>query len=201
MDEPRPVLIGRGGKDTSTHSDRWPTFELTPADYERAVAALVRDSGQEVTDWQVRHLDPVEGVDATYIIDVTVRFRLLGADYLTLFECKRHSSPVKREHVQVLHDKLRSTGAHKGIVVASSGFQSGALSYAKTHGIGCVRLIDGAWTYETRDLIRREPEPTGQYSAYARSLTESGWYRDTALTGQRQYVRELLFDEPSDKHH
>jgi hypothetical protein len=74
------------------------------------VASLVRDSGQEVTDWQVRHLDPVEGTDGTYIIDVTVRFRLLGADYLTLFECKRHATPVKREHVQVLHDKLRSTG-------------------------------------------------------------------------------------------
>ena len=126
-------------------SDRWPTFELSPADYERAVAALVRDSGQEVTDWQVRHLDPVEGVDGTYIIDVTVRFRLLGADYLTLFECKRHAWPVKREHVQVLHDKLRSTGAHKGVVVAASGFQSGALSYAETHGIACVRLLDGAW--------------------------------------------------------
>jgi hypothetical protein len=32
------------------------------------------------TDWQVQHLDPVEGVDGTYIIDVTVRFRVLGAD-------------------------------------------------------------------------------------------------------------------------
>jgi restriction system protein len=94
-------------------ADRWPTLQLSPVDYERAVAALVRESGQEVTDWQVRHLDPVEGVDGTYIIDVTVRFRPLGADYLTLFECKRRATPVKREHVQVLHDKLRSTGAHK----------------------------------------------------------------------------------------
>ncbi len=175
-------------------SDRWPTFELSPADYERAVAALVRDSGQEVTDWQVRHLDPVEGVDGTYIIDVTVRFRLLGAEYLTLFECKRDASPVKREDVQVLHDKLRSTGAHKGVVVAASGFQSGALSYAKTHGIACVRLLDGAWTYETRDLTQRIPEPTGQYLAHARYLTEKGGYGNTLLSGQRDYVRALLFD-------
>jgi restriction system protein len=179
-------------------SDRWPTFELSPADYERAVADLVRDSGQEVTDWQVRHLDSVEGVDGTYIIDVTVRFRLLGADYLTLFECKRHASPVKREHVQVLHDKLRSTGAHKGVVVAASGFQSGALSYAETHGIACVRLLDGAWTYETRDLTPRVPEPTGQYMAHARYLTEKGGYGNTLLSGRRDYVRELLFDERRD---
>jgi restriction system protein len=175
--------------------DRWPAHELSAADYERAVAALVRDSGQEVTDWQVRHLDPVEGVDGTYIIDVTVRFRLLGADYLTLFECKRHATPVKREHVQVLHDKLRSTGAHKGIVVAASGFQSGALSYAKTHGIACVRLVDGAWTYETRDWTRQMPESTGQYAAYSRYLTEQGGYGDTLLTGQPDYIGDLLFDE------
>ena len=181
------------GKDDG--SDRWLALQLSPVNYERAVAALVSDSGQEVTDWQVRHLDPVEGLDGTYIIDVTVRFRLLGADYLTLFECKRHATPVKREHVQVLHDKLRSTGAHKGIVVAASGFQSGALNYAKAHGIGCVRLQNGSWTYETRDWTRQVPQSTGQYIAYARYLTEQGGYGDTLLTGQHQQVRELLFDE------
>ena len=98
--------------------DRWPIFALTPTEFERTVADLVRAAGHEVTNWQVEHLDPVEGVDGTFIIDVTVRFRFLGADFVVLFECKRHASPVKREHVQVLNDKLRSTGAHKGVMVA-----------------------------------------------------------------------------------
>lgn len=173
--------------------DRWPTFDLSPTDYERAVADLVRVAGQEVTDWQVQHLDPCEGVDGTYIIDVTVRFRVLGADYVTLFECKRHASPVKRKHVQVLHDKLRSTGAHKGIVVAASGFQSGALVYAKTHGIACVRLVDGAWTYESRDLPPVIPQPTGRCVAYARYGTDAGGYGNTLLGGEHDYARELLF--------
>jgi restriction system protein len=175
--------------------DRWPTFELSPEDYERAVADIVREADQEVTDWQVQHLDPVEGVDGTYIIDVTVRFRVLGADYVTLFECKRHISPVKREDVQVLHDKLRSTGAHKGIVVSASGFQRGALIYAETNGIACVRLLDGAWTYETRDLNQTAREPSGEYVAYARYTVDSGGYGNTLLNGQRGYTRELLFGE------
>lgn len=55
-------------------TDRWPTFALTPAEYEQS-------AGHQVTNWQVQHLDPVEGVDGTYVIDVTVRFRLLGADF------------------------------------------------------------------------------------------------------------------------
>ncbi|MFL6143547.1 MAG: restriction endonuclease [Labedaea sp.] len=109
--------------------DRWPTFSLTPVEYERAVRDLVGAADREVVDWTVQHLDPVEGVDGTYVMDVTVRFRLMGADFLVLFECKRHASPVKREHVQVLKDKLQSTGAHKGVVVAASGFQRGALEY------------------------------------------------------------------------
>src|SRR5690606_19469117 len=161
-------------------ADRWPSFTLSPADYERAVEDLVRASGHEVLNWQVKHLDPVEGVDGTYIIDVTVRFRLMGADFLMLFECKRHASPVKREHVHVLRDKLQSTGAHKGVVVAASGFQRGALEYARIHGIACVRLVDGAWTYESRDLGPLTREPTGSYVAYACQLTDQG-YRSTLL--------------------
>jgi hypothetical protein len=173
--------------------DRWPTFELTPDEYERAVADLVRTVGHEVMDWQVRHLDPVEGVDGTYIIDVTVRFQVLGAEFLMLFECKRHASPVKREHVQVLNDKLRSTGAHKGVVVSASGFQRGALEYARVHGIACVRLVDGAWTYETKDLSPVVPQPTGEYQAYASQLTSTG-YRSTRLSGQSDDAREHLFE-------
>jgi restriction system protein len=125
--------------------DSWPTFDLSPAECKRPVADLVRTAGHDVLDWQVRHLDP-EGVDGTYVIDVAVRFQLLGADFVVLFECKRHTPPVKREHVRVLNDKWRSTGAHKGVVVSASGFQRDALDYAKVHGIA-VRLVDGAWTY------------------------------------------------------
>lgn len=185
---------GAGGSDGA---DRWPTFTLSPAEYERAVADLVQDSGHEVVDWQVKLLDPVEGVDGTYVIDVTVRFRLMGADFLMLFECKRHASPVKREHVQVLMDKIRSTGAHKGVVVAATGFQRGALEYARMHGIACVRLLDGAWTYDSRDFTSGTRQPTGSYVAYSRELTERG-YRNALLTEQRRYVRELFFGASQD---
>jgi hypothetical protein len=38
--------------------DRWPSFQLSPTDYERVVAELVRGARLEVADGQVRHLDP-----------------------------------------------------------------------------------------------------------------------------------------------
>ncbi|MGH3550543.1 MAG: hypothetical protein ACRDQU_20975 [Pseudonocardiaceae bacterium] len=31
-------------------TDRWPTFELTPVEYERAVVALVQAAGHEISD-------------------------------------------------------------------------------------------------------------------------------------------------------
>lgn len=149
------------------HSDHWPAFTLTPAQYEQAVADIARTMSPDIADWQVQHLDPVEGYDGTYIIDVTVRFRLAGLDFLVLFECKRHSTAVKREHVQVLLTKMQSTGAQKGVVVAASGFQSGALQYAQAHGIACVRLVDDAWTYLSRAPAKGpEPQPTGTYASY-----------------------------------
>jgi restriction system protein len=177
--------------------DRWPTFTLSPDAYERAVADLVQTTGLEVTDWQVQHLDPVEGVDGTYIIDVTVRFRLMGADFLMLFECKRHATPVKREHVQVLKDKLHSTGAQKGVVVAANGFQRGALEYARKHGIACVRLLDEGWTYESREMMSTTPQPVGKYVAYEYEITNQG-YRNTLLTRQPNHFRELLLKSPEE---
>jgi restriction system protein len=175
--------------------DHWPTFTLGPTEYERAVADIMALVGQEVTDWRVRHLDPVEGLDGTYVIDVTARFQLAGMEFLVLFECKRHASSVKREHVQVLHAKLRSTGAQKGVVVAASGFQSGALQYARLHGIACVRLVDDAWTFLTRAKSVRpiSPSPTGRYVGYVITADEED-FSFAMLTGSPDDVRETLLD-------
>lgn len=56
-----------------------------------------------------------------------------------------------------------------------------------------MRLVDGAWAYETRDLSPVVPQPTGNYIAYARQLTDRG-YSNTLLSEQGQYMRELLFE-------
>lgn len=179
----------------SGEEDHWPTFSLSPNAYEEAVAEIVKSIDLELVDWQVKHLDPVEGLDGTYIIDVTARFRLAGLDFLVLFECKRHTSPVKREHVQVLHTKLQSTGAQKGVVVAASGFQSGALEFAQAHGIACIRLIDNAWTYITRNTsMTNPPAITGVYAGYAMTPDGDGDYEFALLTGHRDNTRATLIE-------
>lgn len=57
-------------------------------------------------------------------------------------ECKRYTNPVNREKVVILADKVKSLGAHKGILISTSGFQSGAHEYAKKHGIALIQILD-----------------------------------------------------------
>jgi hypothetical protein len=85
--------------------DHWPSFDITPKAYEEAVASIAKSMNLNLVGWEVKHLDPIEGLDGTYIMDVTARFQLAGMDFLILFECKRHKDPVKRSDVQVLLTK------------------------------------------------------------------------------------------------
>lgn len=48
-----------------------------------------------------------------------------------LVECKKYDKPVGRDKVEILANRLQSIGAQKGILISTSGFQSGAARYAK----------------------------------------------------------------------
>jgi restriction system protein len=91
-----------------------------------------------------------------YQIDIVITFDFLGADFKVLVECKRYNSAIKRETVQILRDKTQILGAHKGILVSASGFQKGAIDYARNHGIALVRIINGEMSYETKSFDKSE---------------------------------------------
>lgn len=129
---------------------RFGPLTVTPVEFEQLVASMLRKQGVGLKDFQVHHLEPIIGSDGEYKIDVTARFEALGANFLVLIECKHQSRPVEREVVQVLADKVRSLGAQKAMVFATTRFQRGALEYARLHGVALVRVADGRTTYETR---------------------------------------------------
>ena len=121
---------------------------------------------------EVQRLEKIEGSDGTYEIDVTARFEVLGASFLVLAECKHHKNPIKREAMQVLYDRLRAVGANKGMMFSTSGFQKGAIEFARAHRIALIQIVDGysnqgILTYacastRTLDLILSgDPDGTG----------------------------------------
>jgi restriction system protein len=127
----------------------YPPPVLTPDEYELLVKrCLDLDAAKAgLLDYQSQHKESIEGPDGEYEIDVTLRFSALGADYLTLVECKHYKRRVEREKVMALWAKLLSLGGHKGIMFSTAGFQSGAIEFAKAHGIALVELADGRTSY------------------------------------------------------
>ncbi|MND34970.1 Restriction endonuclease [compost metagenome] len=131
-----------------------PKLEITATEFERLVRDWLLKQGGELASLNVSHDVKVEAYDSTYQIDVLAKFQAFGgAEFTVLIECKKYRGAIERELVQVLHDKVRSVGAHKGMLFATSGFQSGAIKYAKAHGIALVSIIDGEAMYETRSAF------------------------------------------------
>lgn len=130
----------------------YPQPEMSAAEFESFVAdqlaTLMRADG--VLGLVVDKHPLVAGVDGSYDFDATLRYRLGGIEFLVVVEAKYHSRPIERELVQVLRDKVASVGGHKGVMVARSGYQSGALDYASVHGIALISVTEGRFTIERR---------------------------------------------------
>ena len=117
---------------------------LSPKDFELFVARQVESWGYDIKTLEVKHLDSIEGVDGEYVIDVTARFELFGGiPFLCVFECKKRGRKLERCDVQKLLAIVNSVGANKGVLVSSSGFQLGAITFAQKHGLSLLRVTGG----------------------------------------------------------
>ena len=115
-------------------------ISLSPKEFERKVQRILKASGTELSNFRTIHREKLSSSDGVYEIDVTARFSALGANFVVLVECKHQKNPVKREVVQVLHDRIQSLGAHKGMLFATTTFQKGAIEYAMKHGIALIQI-------------------------------------------------------------
>jgi len=139
-------------RDVARPTAHYPPADMSPDEFEVFVVELLRATTPYVDDLEVQLHEKIKGVDGTYDFDATVRFRLGELAFLVIIEAKRHMNPIKRELVQVLHDKLRSVGAHKAAMIATAPYQNGALEYAKTHGIALATVTEGRFTFETKSI-------------------------------------------------
>jgi restriction system protein len=123
---------------------------ITSVQFELEVKKYLESTAGKLKDFQTVHRESMDGQDGTYEIDITARFRIFGADFLVLVECKNHKNHIKREHVQMLHCKLVSLSAQKAMLFATTPFQDGAVEYANQHGIALVQLASGETLYFTK---------------------------------------------------
>ena len=114
---------------------------MTSIDFEKFVLELLSKEFCKFDNYKIEHNKIIEVYDGNYQIDGYIEYDVMGVTFKTLLKCKYYKDPIKREHVQLLHSKIQSCGAHKGILVTSSSFQSGAIDYAKHHGIALIVII------------------------------------------------------------
>jgi restriction system protein len=149
--------------------------KLTPTQYELAVKAILDGSGLALQEYKSNHLEAVEGVDGSYVIDISARFSALGASFLVLVECKHERRKVERQAVQMLHTKMVSTGPQKGMLFSVAGFQTGAIEYAAVHGIALIQMATGSSTWLTR--------------SFGPTTSSHVWHRLTMLAGGAMGMR------------
>ncbi len=139
----------------------YPPADLTPGEFEAYVTTLfdALELGGAVDNLRVQTHEVVRGADGAYDFDATVRYELGGMDFLIVVEAKRHKNPIKRELVQVLHQKLQSVGAHKAVMVSTAPFQQGALDFALVHGIALVTVTEAASPSRPGRRIRLSAAP------------------------------------------
>lgn len=155
--------------------------EITPAEFEQYVKDWFDSEGIHLKSYKSIINNKTTADDGVYEIDIDITYDALGVQFRVLVECKRHSDNIKREVLQVLHEKLQSIGAHKGIVCATSDFQSGALKYAKKHGIACITVAETRMLVQTRSADR---EPVSQeYCDFFGMPKFSGYLKDYGDTG------------------
>jgi len=166
--------------------------EISPIEFERQVKSWLDRTPYLLKDFSSTHHERVRGDSGEYEIDIVARFEVLGgANIVVLVECKHWNSPVKRDNVMLLDAKLRDTGAHKGIIFSTAGFQSGAIQYASARGIATVTVQDGKTTYVTRAYGQNfEPPPWVKLSKYV------GWFTTIVKSGNVAY--SLIDDEEID---
>lgn len=155
-------------------------LNMSPTDFERFSLNILRQQTKELENLSFEHNVIVEKSDGSYQIDGIIRFDVMGITYITLVECKHYKSSISREKVQVLYDKIRATGAHKGILISTSNFQSGAIKYATEHGIALIQITNAETITEVRGhyrIILNRPDlynDGNPYIAVMQSSTGSG---------------------------
>ncbi len=120
------------------------TVNMKPEEFEKYCLEILKGYAEEekLKDFKILHNEKMQAPDGAYQIDIYSEFIAMGGIMKIICECKKYASSVKREKVEVLYNRVRSLGVHKGIFMSTAGYQSGAIEFAKAHGISLIQIAD-----------------------------------------------------------
>jgi hypothetical protein len=128
--------------------------------------------------------------------DVTIRFKSGFYEYLTVVECKEYKKAVAAEKVEALVTKARDVRADKAIMVSSSGYQKGALTVARRHGVKLFTLKNLA-AIKDSDLTGGAGVALNLYAFTFHAAKEKGVYIIPEEPGVlRSLMRDIRVEGP-----
>ncbi len=118
--------------------------------YQDEAAAFFRSLGLDAqTDARIK------GVRTMHDVDVLVISHHAGFDVTWIVECKLWTTAISKLHVLALREIVTDVGADRGILLAESGFQNGALEAANLTNVKLTSLAALSVTAEADILSMR----------------------------------------------
>ena len=176
--------------------DHFQPVDITPEEFERQVRNWLEASADGPIGFTITRSSMLEGDSGEYEIDIMTEFEIFdGALIKVLVECKRYKNPVKRDVIMILESKIRDSDSHKGMVFSTSGFQKGALEYARQRGIATIAVQHGHTNYFTKAAggSLAAPPPWVKLSEYI------GWF--ITLTNEDNESHCLIDDDRKEPLH
>lgn len=120
------------------------TCDISPTDFEIFCMEFLRAYAEKekLSEFNITHNVKIEATDGIYQIDIYAEFVAMNCKFKVLAECKKYNKSISRDKVEILYSRLQSMGMNKGILISTSGFQSGAIQFAKSHGITLIQVFD-----------------------------------------------------------
>lgn len=121
---------------------------LSPNEFEKHCMSILLGFAKEtgLQNFTIDHNVKIGSHDGSYQIDVFATFYVMKMSFKVLCECKQYKNSIKREVISALYQKLLSLGMQKGVLMATASFQSGAIKFAREHGIALIKVYD--YSYE-----------------------------------------------------
>lgn len=153
------------------------------ASFEVFVKELYEGDGEVTVQ---RDVTEVDRYGARRQTDVKIVRRSRFHKFTTLVECKRWKEPVGRDRIDVLASSIEALNANNGAIFTTSGFEEGAIAYAKGKGIDL---------FVVRDLTPEEWGLPGRHISFylhvnAAEFTEIGFAAQAVM---------LIDDTPGEK--
>jgi len=127
--------------------------------YEQLVRRLVDQqlSGIDGLDLvEIKHDVRMDGLSGhSHQVDVVYSFRMWATDFLVVVECKQYARSVRIDDLLEFKARLDDLRAHKGLFVTTTGFQKGAVEFAKANRIA---LLIARGTESHAVLYQRDDE-------------------------------------------